>query len=97
MCEHIHQRTITCAWHVFKIVEMPADRLYWGSQTRYPAVADVMSRNRFQLLLKVIHFVDNLEVSDEEKKDKLWKLRQFREMFRQQGLLITPGQHQSGE
>lgn len=77
------------------LVEMPAVRMYWESQTRYPPVTDVMSRNRFQLLLRMIHFVDNLAVSDEDKKDRVWKLRPFLEMFCKQCLQFTPDQHQS--
>lgn len=35
-----------------------------------------MPRNRFEKLMKCIHFVNNCEVNDEEKKkDKVWKLR----------------------
>ncbi|XP_040067151.1 piggyBac transposable element-derived protein 3-like [Ixodes scapularis] len=36
---------------------------------------DTMSRNRFLRLMKCLHVVNNLEVTEEEKKDKLWKLR----------------------
>lgn len=81
----------------FKIglVDMPAVRMYWENQRRYPAVADVMSQNRYQLLLRMIHFVDNLAVSDEDKEDRVWKLRPFLEMFSKQCLQLTPDQHQS--
>ena len=58
------------------IVCIPGIKAYWEHETRYGPVADIMSRNRFQLLLTVIHFVDNMIVSDEVKKeDKLWKIR----------------------
>ena len=77
------------------LVEMPAIRMYWEQSTRYPAVADVMCRNRFQLLLRMIHFVDNLLATDEIKKDKVWKLRPFLELFRKQCLQVTPDQHHS--
>ena len=65
------------------IVCMPGIRAYWESETRYDPVASVMSRNRFQLLLTRIHFVDNLATDDETKKaDKLWKIRPWLDMFR---------------
>ena len=36
-----------------------------------------MSRNRFKLLLSVIHFVDNEATEKETKKDRLRKLKAF--------------------
>ncbi|KAK3726612.1 hypothetical protein RRG08_056443 [Elysia crispata] len=34
-----------------------------------------MARNRFQKLMSHVHFVNNLEVSEKEKTDKLWRLQ----------------------
>ena len=59
------------------LVQMPGSRMYWETDTRYPPVADVMPRNRFQALLTSLHLVNNLTVSETEKKDKLWKIRPF--------------------
>ncbi|CAB4023629.1 Hypothetical predicted protein [Paramuricea clavata] len=77
------------------LVEMPSIRMYWEKETRYPPVTEVMSRNRFQLLLSLIHFVDNETVSEETKKDRLWKIRPFLDMFRARCLQTTPAEHQS--
>lgn len=77
------------------LVEMSGVRMYWENESRYPPVADIMSRNRFQLLLSVIHFVDNETTDEETKKDGLWKLRPFLAMFRQQCLKVTPKRQQS--
>ena len=72
------------------IVCMPGIRVYWENETRYDPVASVMSRNRFQLLLTLIHFVDNLAVDDDTKKaDKLWKIRPWLDIFRSNCLKIT--------
>ena len=69
-------------------------RAFWETGTRFPPVADHMARNRFQQLLTVIHFVDNNSVTeDEKKKDKLWKIRPWLDMFRKQCLLIPPEEH----
>ena len=57
------------------LVQMSGIRQYWETETAYNPVCSVMSRNRFQLLLTNFHFVNNLMVSSEEKKDKLWKIR----------------------
>ncbi|KAG7247751.1 hypothetical protein CRUP_028194 [Coryphaenoides rupestris] len=44
-------------------------------ETKYPKVSDVMPRDRFLKLLTPIHFEDNLNVSEDARKDKLCKLR----------------------
>jgi len=73
------------------IVRMPGVRYYWENATRYPPVADVIARNRFQKLLTVFHFVDNFSITDEMKAgDRLWKLRPWLEAFRQNCLKVTP-------
>ena len=71
------------------LVEMPSMRMYWERSTRYPAVADIISRNRFVMLLSTFHFVDYDAISEEEKNDRLWKIRPFLELFRKQCLQVT--------
>ncbi|KAJ8342784.1 hypothetical protein SKAU_G00327120 [Synaphobranchus kaupii] len=77
------------------IVQMPGVRVYRETDTRYSPVADVMPRNRFQSLLSTIHFANNLTVSDEQKKDKLWKIRPWLDAFRENCLQIVPEEHNS--
>ncbi|XP_065820319.1 piggyBac transposable element-derived protein 3-like [Labrus bergylta] len=72
------------------LVQMSSVRAYWEMETRLPAVCHVMSRDRFLKLLTVIHFQDNLSVSDDAKKDKLWKLRPWLQKLREQFLYIPP-------
>ncbi|XP_061759480.1 piggyBac transposable element-derived protein 2-like [Nerophis ophidion] len=72
------------------LVQMPNVRAYWEMETRYPAVCDVMSRDRFLYLLPRIHFQNNLRVSEEAKKDKLWKLSPWLEKLRQRFLCMPP-------
>lgn len=57
------------------LVKMPNVRCYWENGTRHSPIADAMSRNRFTKLMRSLHVVDNLGVTEEQKKDKLWKLR----------------------
>lgn len=57
------------------LVQMPNVRCYWENGSRYPPVSDTMSRNRFTKLMTCLHVVNNLEVTSEQKKDKLWKIR----------------------
>uniref|UniRef100_A0A3Q3LI23 PiggyBac transposable element-derived protein domain-containing protein n=1 Tax=Labrus bergylta TaxID=56723 RepID=A0A3Q3LI23_9LABR len=58
------------------LVQMSSVRAYWEMETRLPAV--------------LIHFQDNLSVSDDAKKDKLWKLRPWLQKLREQFLYIPP-------
>ncbi|KAJ4946271.1 hypothetical protein JOQ06_023939 [Pogonophryne albipinna] len=69
---------------------MPNVRAYWEMETKYHAVCDVMSRDRFLKFLTLIHFQDNFNVSDDAKKDKLWKLRPWLKKLREQFLCIPP-------
>lgn len=71
------------------IAQMAGNRVYWESKTRYDPVANVMSRNRFMSLLGNLYFVDNNRVP-EGNNDKLWKIRPWLEMLRQQCLTVTP-------
>ena len=77
------------------IVQMPRARSYWELETRYNLVADAMSRNRFEKLVSTIHFKNNLDVTEEEKLDKIWKLRPWLSKFRENCLKIPPEEHNS--
>ena len=44
---------------------------HWSGALRYPTIADVMSRNRFETLSRYFHFVDNDSIDD--VSDKLLK------------------------
>ncbi|XP_067949712.1 piggyBac transposable element-derived protein 2-like [Watersipora subatra] len=76
------------------LVRMDGVRQYWAANTRYDPVASVMSRNRFQQILRTLHFVDNMAVSDcTKKKDRLWKLRSWLHKMRENSLKLTPSEH----
>lgn len=72
------------------LVQMPNVRAYWEMETRYPAVCDVMQWGRFLNLLMLIHFQDNFNVSEDAKKDEVWKLRPWLEKLRQRRLCVPP-------
>ena len=59
------------------LVQLPSVGDYWEAYTRYPLVADVMSRNRFQKTASSLHIRDNLQVTDKEREDKAWKIRRW--------------------
>ena len=51
-------------------------RLYWAKFCQFNMIADVMSRNRFELLLRYIHFNDNTNIKPREhpQYDPLFKI-----------------------
>ena len=55
------------------IVHLPSYTLYWSTQLRYSAIADVMPLKRFEKL-RFLHFVDNMSYNQAEG-DKLFKIR----------------------
>ena len=41
------------------IYPCPLYRIYWENSSRFPAIADVMARNRFETLLRYTHYNNN--------------------------------------
>ena len=72
------------------LVRMSSVRQYWEAESSYEPVSGVMARNRFQHLLTQRHFVDNATATEDEKKDKLWKIRPWLKSMREQCLVTTP-------
>ena len=65
-------------------------RSYWEEATQVPQVANAMSRNRFLRIARYLHFCDNLSVTSEEKKSKLWKIDPILNVLRKKFLSVTP-------
>ncbi|KAI8792109.1 piggyBac transposable element-derived protein 3 [Biomphalaria glabrata] len=77
------------------LAKMPGVKGYWETDTRYDPVAGVMSRNRFQSLLSNLHFVNNNLATNEEKSDKLWKIRPWLKLFRNNCLKVIAHENNS--
>lgn len=79
------------------IVNMPSYRMYWAQETRYPVIADVMSRNRFEKLRTYLHFNDNEKMKNrgDPDYDKLFKLRPFINALQENFSNIEPEEHNS--
>ena len=75
------------------IVKLPQYFDYWSNTLQYPAIADVMSQNRFSELRRYLHFVDNN--SEHDIEDKLFKIRPIIEAVRNQCIKIEPEEFQS--
>jgi hypothetical protein len=72
------------------LIQMPRVRAYWENESRFSPIADTMSRGHFEKLASMLHFCDNFNASEEEKEDKLWKLRPCLKSLRHQFLQIPP-------
>ena len=77
------------------LVKMPDVRCYWDTCSRYPPVADVMSRARFQQIQTCLHFANNELVTDDQKKDRVWKLRPWIENVRTNIQSVSGSEQQS--
>lgn len=80
------------------LVSMPRYRLYWSKELRFPAVADIMSRNRFDELNKYLHFNDNTKTvtnRDDENYDRFYKVRPLLNMLREACLKVEPEEKHS--
>lgn len=76
------------------LVKLPSQRSYWETFMTYTGVSSVMARARFENILRNVHFVNNLEVSDDTKtNDRLWKLRPWIHNLRQNFLQVSPEEH----
>ena len=68
--------SIIGAYFRMGLVRMPSVRSYWETYMSYDGVNSALSRNRFWSILRNLHFVDNLNVTQETKdSDCVWKVR----------------------
>ncbi|XP_003369242.1 hypothetical protein Tsp_04665 [Trichinella spiralis] len=80
------------------VSEMPRYRMYWANQTRMDTVANCMSRNRFETLLRFLHFNDNDKAVMDRSHldyDRFYKIRPLIESMRKTCLEETLGELQS--
>ena len=76
------------------VVKMPSVGCCWEAETRYPAVADMMSRNRFQKITSYLHIKDNILVTDAEKLDRAWKIRCWLDDLNANFATVSPSEYQ---
>ena len=84
------------SYFLMSLVRIPSVRSYWENEMRCSDIADVVPQNKFETLLRHLHFVKNLEVTYETKKStKFWKLRPWLSSLRENLLRISPEEFQS--
>ena len=70
--------------------------MYWAVDTRYPPIADVMTRNRYMVLREYLHVSDNSKKDEEGNKDnKLYKIQPVLDHVRNNCTTIEPEIEQS--
>ncbi|KAH9361162.1 hypothetical protein HPB48_003024 [Haemaphysalis longicornis] len=69
---------------------MPSFRSYWGNETRFALIADIMPRNRFEKIMGILQLTDNSNASDEVKLDKVWKICPWLNLLQENFLTVQP-------
>lgn len=76
------------------VFDFPSLEDYWHHESRFNIIADIMPKNRFQLLRRYIHFNDNQQCND--SPDRFYKIRPIFEMLREQSPDTIHSQAQCG-
>ncbi|KAK2701848.1 hypothetical protein QYM36_019514 [Artemia franciscana] len=76
------------------VFNLPQYRMYWGTRTRIPLIADTMNFNRFSRLRSFVHLVDNTS-KDPDNLDRLWKVRPIIDIVQKKTQTISPSEHLS--
>ena len=63
-----HIEKLIGAYFRMGLVQMPSVRSYWETYMSYEGINLALSRNRFWSILRNLHFVDNLNVTQETKE-----------------------------
>ena len=79
------------------VIQAPYYRTYWENDTRYEKICAIMSRDKFELIQGYINFNDNKkdERKQDEKRDRLFKIRPLFEALRQNYLSQEPEEYTS--
>ena len=78
------------------IMKLPNYEMYWAAETRYSKISDVMSSQRYKMLRKFIHVVDNTKKCEPENvNDKLFKIRPILETIKDNCIKVEPEEVQS--
>ena len=70
------------------LVQMPRVLAYKETESRFTPIAETILSNRFEKLTASVHLCDNLRATEEQKQDKLWKVRPWLQALRGRFLSI---------
>ena len=74
------------------ISQLPSYKFYWSWEHRCPRIKDVMPHNRYQELLRYLHFVNKDSINTQ---DKLAKIRPLISMVWDEFVKIEPEEYDS--
>lgn len=79
------------------IVKTPHFHMFWQNGTRFAAVADLMTRNRFETIHSSLHMNDNLQAKprNTDGHDRLFKVRPLVDQLRRNMKIVAPEEKQS--
>ena len=69
-------------------IKLPLYCNYWSRSLCFPTIADAMPRNRYELLRRYIHFVD--QNTEHDAIDKLFKIKPILEAVRKECVKVEP-------
>ena len=52
------------------LVQLSSQRSYWETFMSYDGVSSVISHNRFDIIIRNVHFVNNMGIMEDDKKTK---------------------------
>ncbi|GFX29485.1 piggyBac transposable element-derived protein 3 [Trichonephila clavipes] len=82
-CTDIKEVKTFAGIHVIMGVrQMPQIRMYWSKTCNVSTITENMNRNRFFELWNTLHFVDKNNMTESQKRDKLFLVRPILEVFR---------------
>ncbi|GFS55705.1 piggyBac transposable element-derived protein 3 [Nephila pilipes] len=64
------------------VLQMPQVRMYWSKTCNVPTITENMNNNRFFEQRNTLHFVDKNNITESQKRDKLFLVCPILEVFR---------------
>ena len=55
------------------LVRLPSQISYWETFMSYDGISSVMSCNPFETIIRNLHFVANMSIMEDDKKQDWWK------------------------
>lgn len=79
------------------LIPMPRYKMYWNEEMRFPPIADVMTRDRFEAILRYLHFNNNAHLVTQRENplyDRCFKIRPLLDLLQRNCLRLEPEEKQ---